>query len=115
MVEAALGFVKRHRGRYSWLHRSDDDRSPETANSAGYKTSIGHEDSVKTLELLTHPEVFRNEVVAGFNSAEAVKILIAARVLIPAGDGKPTQKRRVPGFQNPIRFYVLRTDRDEEA
>ncbi len=114
VVEAALGFVKRHRGRYTWLHRSDDDRSPEHPNAAGYKASLGHEGSVTTLELLTHPEVFRNEVVAGFNPAEAIKILIAARVLIPGSDGKATQKRRVPGFQNPLRLYCLRTDRDEE-
>ena len=113
VVEAALSFVKRHRGRYTWLHRSDDDRSPEHPNAAGYKAALGHDGTAMTLEFLTNPETFRGEVVAGFNPGEAIKILVTAKVLIPGNDGKATQKRRVPGFRNPLRFYVIHADRDE--
>jgi uncharacterized protein (DUF927 family) len=60
-------------------------------------------------EYLIMPEAFRREVCKGFDPKAAIKALREAGWLVPGGDGKSTQKPRIPGM-GPVRCYVLRPD-----
>jgi putative DNA primase/helicase len=51
-------------------------------------------------------ETFQRELCAGFDLRNVVRVLKAAGVLEPGGDGKSTRKERLPGI-GPARCYVL--------
>lgn len=52
-------------------------------------------------------EIFESEVCRGFTPKQAIGVLIARRLLLPAGDGRAAQKHRVPGSTRQDRFYVF--------
>lgn len=57
-------------------------------------------------EYLVMPQVFKSEVCKGLEPKTAVKVLRAHGWLIPASDGKSTQKPRLPKI-GPTRVYVI--------
>ncbi len=58
-------------------------------------------------EFLVLPEIFRQEVCAGFDWRFAVKVLLARRWIVPGGDGKATQKPLLPKIGTRTRVYVF--------
>jgi putative DNA primase/helicase len=63
-------------------------------------------------EFLVLPEAFRREVCQGFDEKTVKNVLIAAGLLIPGKDDKPSQVVRLPGLGSSSRVYVIRY-RDE--
>lgn len=95
-------FIEAHGdSRFQRLH-TDDPRTIQ--NRVGFVRQ-----GEKGDEYLILPEAFRREVVKGFDPKAAVRALLKAGWLVPGGDGRPTQKPRIPG-KGLIRCYVLRPD-----
>lgn len=110
--------------------KNGDDHAPRTANRAGfvlrYKASDASDGTPQNLtttvlddeiggrvparsEFYVFREVFRSEIVAGYDYREAETILIKAGILIPGKD-RVMQKPRLPGFKSSPRTYVLTLD-----
>jgi putative DNA primase/helicase len=85
---------------------AEDSHMPRTSNRAGFVRF----DEKEGLLFFVFPEVFRREVLDGFDPAEAAPLLVQRGLLIPGTDGKTTQKPRLPGFRNPRRVYVVSAD-----
>ena len=49
-------------------------------------------------EFLVLPEAFKRDVCAGFDLKAATRCLLAQGWIVPGGDGRPTQKPRLPGI-----------------
>ena len=49
-------------------------------------------------EFLVLPEAFKRDVCAGFDAKAATRCLIAHSWIAPGGDGRATQKPRLPGI-----------------
>lgn len=81
---------------------------PRTSNRAGFVREL--EGGGQRWYVL--PEVFRREVVAGFDAREAAALLLRAGLLVPGNEGgeRTTQKVRLPGFKNPRRAYLFELD-----
>ncbi|SCX96070.1 DUF927 domain-containing protein [Nitrosospira sp. Nsp13] len=62
-------------------------------------------------EFLVLPETFRREICQGFDEKTVKKVLIAAGLLLPGKDKKPSQILRLPGLGS-SRVYIIRY-RDE--
>lgn len=58
-------------------------------------------------EFLVLPEAFKNEVCRGLDAKAAEKLLLAKGWIQPGGDGRPTQKPRLPGLGTATRVYVF--------
>lgn len=58
-------------------------------------------------EFLVLPEAFKNEVCKGVDTKFAIKLLIDKGWIVPGGDGRSTQKPRLPGIGTTTRVYVL--------
>jgi uncharacterized protein (DUF927 family)/phage/plasmid primase-like uncharacterized protein len=57
-------------------------------------------------EFLVLPEAFKRDVCAGFDLKAATRCLQAHGWIVPGGDGRPTQKPRLPGIGT-ARVYVF--------
>lgn len=57
-------------------------------------------------EFLVLPEAFKRDVCAGFDLKMAIRCLVAQGWIAPGGDGRPTQKPRLPGIGT-ARVYVF--------
>ena len=57
-------------------------------------------------EFLVLPEAFKRDVCAGFDLKAATRCLQAQGWIVPGGDGRPTQKPRLPGIGT-ARVYVF--------
>jgi len=85
------------------MENIDDRRA--VINRAGFWRSV-----TEGKEFLVLPNVFREEVCAGIDHRNAAKVLVEARWIIPANDGKHTQQNvRLPGM-NQTRCYVFGTE-----
>jgi uncharacterized protein (DUF927 family) len=85
------------------------DRTPRTSNRAGYVRRV-EESGMMTLRWYVFPEVFRREIVAGFEPKEATALLLGEGLLIPGKDGgrtRPTRKERLPGDSKTTHVYVF--------
>ncbi len=58
-------------------------------------------------EYLVLPEAFKREVCVGFDTKMAERILVAQGWIAPGGDGRHTQKPRLPGIGTRTRVYVF--------
>ncbi len=79
-----------------------DDNGRVTINRAGFRR--GTEDGRTRFYVLR--ETMQREVLAGLNTADALRTLVDAGVLEPSTDSKTTRAERLPGLGN-IRCYVL--------
>jgi len=127
LIEQVRDFLARHgESRFSDLHRANlgDDRAPRTVNRAGFvnryrdsdglaRSTVEDENGTRRTprrsEFYVFPEVFRNEICAGYEYRDAEKVLARVGVLIPGRD-RMTVKPRLPGFANPPRVYLLTLD-----
>ena len=106
-------------GRFTWWHRAADDRAPKTLQRAGVRRMVdagGH--PIKTdsqhqaiygdtmsaadgerveVEFFILPEVFRDEVCAGFDYRAVCRLLLQHGCLRRAGEGL-TDRQRLPGI-----------------
>ncbi len=57
-------------------------------------------------EFLVLPEAFKRDLCAGFDQKAATQCLLAQGWIVPGGDGRPTQKPRLPGIGT-ARVYVF--------
>ncbi|MCC7101206.1 MAG: hypothetical protein IT500_16620, partial [Rubrivivax sp.] len=57
-------------------------------------------------EYLVLPEAFKRDVCAGFDLKAAIRCLLAQGWIVAGGDGRPTQKPRLPGIGT-ARVYVF--------
>ena len=71
-------------------------------NRAGFRRSEGDE-----RRWLVLPQVWRDEICAGFDPREVAKVLAARGMLAPGEGGKHSQNIRISGAQATQRFYVL--------
>lgn len=58
-------------------------------------------------EYLVLPEAFKTEVCKGLDAKAAEKLLVSIGWIQPGGDGRPTQKPRLPGIGTTARVYVF--------
>lgn len=59
------------------------------------------------IEYVVLPEAWRGEVCNGLDATVVAKTLQSRGFLATAGDGKSQAKIRLPGFQHPVRCYVI--------
>lgn len=59
------------------------------------------------IEYLVLPEAWKTEVCAGLDATMVGKIMARRGHLSTGSDGKPQVKVRLPGFDNPVRCYVI--------
>lgn len=64
-----------------------------------------HTNQDKEREFWVLPEVFKKEICQGRDVKAIEKLLIAKRWIIPGGDDRPTQKRRIAALGNTTRVY----------
>jgi putative DNA primase/helicase len=100
MLAQVRAFLSAHgEARFTDWHA--DDRSPRTANRAGFRKS-GTDGPTYYVET----EAFRREMCAGFDYHAVEKVLVDADALAAGGDGRATQKPRLPDGRSP-RVYVI--------
>lgn len=108
LVRQVRHFFELHSNRFRWKSRALDDHAPEVPRQAGFKDDPA--DEAGGLLMYVYPEVFRREVVEGFDPVDAARVLARRGMLRLGTDGKATQKVRIPGFAHPARFYVMPRD-----
>ena len=78
---------------------------PNSASTTGPGTSAaGRRGNARFLVL---PETFKREVCAGFDARAAIRVLVANGWIAAGGDGRPTQKPRLPGIGTATRVHVF--------
>ena len=100
LLAQVRGFFETHgASRFEDMGASIDQR---VINRAGfYRAGMDG-----TREFLVLPEAFRRDVCAGFDIKVATQCLLAQGWIVPGGDGRPTQKPRLPGI-GLARVYVF--------
>jgi uncharacterized protein (DUF927 family) len=100
LLAQVKAFIEQHgASRFEDMSAEDGQR---TINRAGFY----RKDGTGRREHLILPQVFRQDVCAGFDPKYATRVLLAHGWLVPANDGRPTQKPRLPEI-GPTRVYVL--------
>jgi len=100
LLAQVRGFFETHgASRFEDVGASIDQR---VINRAGFYRS-GQDG---TREFLVLPEAFKRDVCAGFDLKAATRCLLAQGWIVPGGDGRPTQKPRLPGIGT-ARVYVF--------
>lgn len=95
------GFLEAHgASRFEDMAATEDQR---IINRAGFHRT--RPDGVR--EYLVLPEAFRAEVCKGQDAKAAEALLVAKGWIEPGGDGRPTQKPRLPGIGTTARVYVF--------
>lgn len=92
LMAQVRGFFETHgASRFEDMAATVDQR---IVNRAGfYRTGL---DGAR--EYLVLPEAFKRDVCAGFDLKAATRCLLAQGWIVPGGDGRPTQKPRLPGI-----------------
>jgi uncharacterized protein (DUF927 family) len=108
LLRQVRGFVEQHaESRFTVWERADDDHARRTAYRAGFSRQ---ESDAGGITLYCLPEVFRSDVIAGFDRREAERVLMARGWLRPGPDGRATRKERLPTFGKSVRCYVMPLD-----
>lgn len=91
MLSQVRAFFEAHgASRFEDVANDKDQRIP---NRAGfYRTGANGE-----REFMVLPEAFKRDVCQGFDAKTATNVLIEHGWIVPGGDGRPTQKPRIPG------------------
>jgi len=100
LLAQVRGFFETHgASRFEDVAATVDQR---IMNRAGfYRTGL---DDAR--EYLVLPEAFKRDVCAGFDLKAATRCLLSQGWIVPGGDGRPTQKPRLPGIGT-ARVYVF--------
>lgn len=108
LIKQVRSFFERHNNRFRWKDRLQDTHAPEVPDQVGYKDFSG--DGTGATVYFALPEQTRQEILRGYQTEQACKLLIKNQWLQPDPAGKSSQKIRVPGYANPVRVYVFRPD-----
>lgn len=103
MLAQVRAFLERNGdARFTSWHAGD--MAPRTANRAGFRkdSADGQEGPTYYIE----GEAFRREVCKGFDHRAVAAVLADAGALVRGGDGRDTQKVRLPDGRN-TRVYVI--------
>ena len=100
LLAQVRGFFETHgASRFEDVGASIDQR---IINRAGfYRPSVDG-----TREFLVLPEAYKRDVCAGFDLKAATQCLLAQGWIVPGGEGRATQKPRLPGIGT-ARVYVF--------
>lgn len=87
----------------AWKDNEDCIIGRSPTNRAGFRKSgkDGH------MDFLVFPEVWREEICAGYDHKLIEQRLIEENVLLSDGEGNPTRPERIPGKPGLMRFYRL--------
>jgi putative DNA primase/helicase len=95
------GFFEMHgASRFEDINATIDQRVPKRAGF--YRNGIK-----EGREFLILPQTFRKEICQGFDEKTVKNVLVAAELLLPGNDKKPSQVVRLPGLGS-SRVYVIR-------
>ncbi|WP_343056217.1 DUF927 domain-containing protein [Ancylobacter tetraedralis] len=72
-------------------------------------------DAAKGYEYIVLPEVWKADICTGMDVTFVTKTLAQRGFLRVGSDGKAQTKRRLPGFEGPVRCYVIRSSIMGEA
>ncbi len=61
-------------------------------------------------EFIFLAETWKKEVCVGLDPSAVTKVLRARSLLLLGGDGRPQKQERLPGFDKPVRCYVVTDD-----
>lgn len=103
MLAQVRAFLERHGdARFTPWHASD--MAPRTVNRAGFRkdSTDGHDGPTFYVE----GEAFRREVCKGFDPRAVADVLADRGALARGGDGRDTQKTRLPDGRN-TRVYII--------
>lgn len=108
LVGQVRHWFERHANRFRWRARALDDHAPEVPHQAGFKDMTP--DGTGGIVFYAFAETFAREIVEGYSASDAARVLARRGLLKPGGDGRPSQKVRLPGFAKPVRVYVFTSD-----
>lgn len=105
LLRQVAAFFETH-GDGRFTNMSADKQRP-TPNRAGFRRAVDTETgtSGSMTEFFVLPEVFRSELVAGFDSTWAARELVNRGLLRPGSDGKPQSTHRLPGLGTPRCYH----------
>lgn len=107
---------------YTWFQRGMDDHKPNTPLRYGFVRAVDENGRVckidpsektaaslfdKAKQYLCFPEQFKREICKGFDHEE-VAMLLRDRGHLQCDEGRLTTRQRVPGFDKPIPFYLIK-------
>lgn len=101
MLAQVRAFLEAH-GESRFTPWVTDDRTPRTANRAGYRKSAD-----TGPEYYVEREAFRRELAVGFDPAQVTRALIEAGALMTDTDGGATRKERLPDGRNTRVYRIL--------
>lgn len=98
LLRQVTAFFETH-GDGRFTNMSTDKTRP-TPNRAGFRRTVDTETATNgsMTEFFVLPEVFRSELVAGFDSTWAARLLVDRGLLRPGSDGKAQSTHRLPGM-----------------
>lgn len=103
MLDQARAFFEAHgASRFASVDTQFPNVDQRTINRAGFVRTTA--DGVR--EFMVLPEAFKREVCAGFDAKAVTAALIQAGWIAPGGDGRATQKPRIPGIGT-TRCYIF--------
>ena len=131
-LDTVRSFIERNEeGRFSWWHRTTDDRVPKTQDRAGYRLIVdkkqtpvnveyvnglgqassgaGKFGTDTQIEYLIHKDAFEKEVCKGIDYRFVARVLLECRCLIP-DKGRPFDCSRKPPGSNSMRFYRISSE-----
>ena len=101
LLSQVRAFFEAHgASRFEDVRATDGQR---IINRAGFFRT----DDNGTREYLVLPEAFRSELCKGRDRKVAEKLLVSKGWIAPGGDGRATQKPRLPGIGTTARVYVF--------
>ena len=105
LAQVRAFFEKHTAARFTSLDGCSDGINYEsTVNRAGYKRYTNEHDRVEYWVL---PEVFKQDICAGFDYRFVAKLLRDKGVLVPDGEGKNTTTKRINSLHESIRVFVI--------
>lgn len=99
-------FIELHgASRFEPISDGREHAEARVINRAGFRAG----DAINGYEYIVLPEVWKADICTGMDAAFVTKTLAQRGFLKVGSDGKAQTKRRLPGFENPVRCYVLRS------
>ena len=97
-------FIELHgASRFEPIGDGREHAEARVINRAGFRAG----DAINGYEYIVLPEAWKADVCTGMDAIFVTKSLAQRGLLKVGSDGKAQIKRRLPGFENPVRCYVL--------
>ena len=82
----------------------EDSTSFRTNNRAGFRSPT----ETGAIEYFVLPEAYKSDVCEGFDPKLVTKVLLENGLLQKGSNGKSSVLKRLPGYENPQRVYVIK-------